>query len=366
MGVHPEGPSETEDRGERISLPTLIDRDPALYLGEAAARGFGALPFLFKLLAAAKPLSIQVHPNLEQAAAGWERENRADIPPEAPNRNYKDRNHKPEILCALEPFKALCGFRTPEEIIKRLEAFAFPGLDFLKRALASPEGSSPEGLKNFLRVLFALPRTVRDKLSLHTMSRSAALEKAHPEYAEEWKYAAYFAGLYPGDPSIIAPLYLNLISLAPGEAIFLPAGVLHAYVYGFGVELMANSDNVLRGGLTHKHIDVGELLNILEFAPFSPEILRPREPGPSFFRYQTPCREFSLSVMHGTGGRTVFPETGPAILLLTRGELSIEAGNGETLTLRQGESAFIAARPRGDDLFFSGTYTLYAAGIGGP
>jgi mannose-6-phosphate isomerase len=365
MGVHPEGPSETADRGERITLPRLIDRDPSLYLGEAAAHSFGGLPFLFKLLAAAKPLSIQVHPNLEQAAAGWEKENRAGIPLGAPNRNYKDANHKPEVLCALEPFKALCGFREPEQILRRLEAFAFSGLDPLKRALAS--GDSPRGgLKNFLKGLFALPKAARDDLSRHAINRSAALKKTSPAYEEEWEYAAYFARLYPGDPSVIAPLYLNLISLAPGEAIFLPSGVLHAYVYGFGVELMANSDNVLRGGLSPKHIDVAELLKILEFAPFRPEILRPRELGPSFSRYQSPCREFSLSMMRGTGGRTDFPERGPAILLLTRGELSIEAGNGEALILRQGESAFIAARKAGEELFFSGTYSLYAAGIGGP
>ncbi|MDR2029170.1 MAG: mannose-6-phosphate isomerase, class I [Treponema sp.] len=363
MGVHPEGPSETRYNDESIALPGLINRDPSLYLGEGAARAFGSLPFLFKLLAAAKPLSIQVHPNLEQAALGWERENRAGIALGAPNRNYKDQNHKPEILCALSPFKALCGFREPEQIIKRLEALAFPSLAPLIEALASG-GSSPGGLKDFLKGLLTLPRAARDGLTRHIIEQSGGLEKTHPAYAEEWEYAAYFAGLYPGDPSALAPLYLNLISLAPGQAIFLPAGILHAYIYGFGVELMANSDNVLRGGLTPKYIDVDELLNILEFAPRSPEILLPREIQPSFFTYRTPCREFSLSMMTGTGGRTIFPEAGPLILLLTQGELSIDSGEGEGLVLRKGESAFIAARPRGEDLVFSGTYTLYAAGIG--
>jgi mannose-6-phosphate isomerase len=362
MGVHPEGPSETAYNDERIALSKLIDRGPSFYLGEDAARTFGALPFLFKLLAAAKPLSIQVHPNLEQAARGWERENRAGIPLGAPNRNYKDQNHKPEILCALSPFKALCGFREPEQIIKRLEAFAFPALTPLTEALASG-ASSPAGLKNFLKGLLTLPEAVRDDLTRHTIKQSTVLEKTHPLYAEEWEYAAHFARLYPGDPSVIAPFYLNLISLAPGQAIYLPAGILHAYVYGFGVELMANSDNVLRGGLTPKYIDVDELLNILKFVPLSPEILPPREIRPSVFKYQTPCREFSLSMMTGTGGKTAFPETGPFILLLTQGDLSINSGAGEELVLRKGESAFIAARR--DELFFSGTYTLYAAGIGG-
>jgi mannose-6-phosphate isomerase len=127
---------------------------------------------------------------------------------------------------------------------------------------------------------------------------------------------------------------------------------------------MANSDNVLRCGLTPKYIDTGELMNILEFVPFSPEILRPPEPRPSFFTYRAPCREFALSTMSGTGGKTHFPETGPAIILLTRGEVSVTSGEGEDLTLRKGESAFIPARREGEALFFSGTYTLFVAGAG--
>jgi mannose-6-phosphate isomerase len=358
MGVHPEGPSELVLPETPVSdvprlLPELIGQDPVRYLGEAAAREYGGLPFLFKLLAAARPLSIQAHPNPDQAKKGWERG----------DRNYKDPNHKPEIICALTPFTAMAGFREPREIRKRLEAFGFAPLSPLLSALETRTGEN--ALKGFLAALFSLSPETRQGLSEY--ARSRALQGSGGEYAEEWKYAAYFAELYPGDPAIIAPLYLNLITLKPGEAMNIPAGILHAYVYGFGVELMANSDNVLRGGLTPKHIDVEELTAILRFSPFKPEILRPSGGGnfPGLFRYPSPFREFSLTGITGRGGDTpgaaaAFPGNGPAIVLVTGGELCISTGD-ETLILKRGESAFIAA---GEPSVFSGDYTLYVAGTG--
>ncbi|GHV78855.1 mannose-6-phosphate isomerase, class I [Spirochaetia bacterium] len=341
MGVHPEGPSELAQGG---LLPELIRQDPVRYLGEAAAREYGGLPFLYKLLAAARPLSIQAHPNLEQAKKGWERG----------DRNYKDPNHKPEIICALTPFTALAGFREPGEISKRLAAFGFAPLAPLLAALETPDEDT---LRRFLDALFSLPPETRQALSEY--ARSRALKESGSEYAEEWKYTACFAELYPGDPAIIAPLYLNLLTLKPGEAMNIPAGILHAYVYGFGVELMANSDNVLRGGLTPKHIDMKELTAILRFTPFKPEILRPScGKTPGLFRYPSPCPEFSLTSITGRGGGT--PGNGPAIVLVTEGELCISSSDAPQI-LKRGESAFIAA---GEPMVFSGDYTLYVAGTG--
>jgi mannose-6-phosphate isomerase len=361
MGVHPEGPSELMDRGERISLPRLISRDPGGFLGTAVNREFGTLPFLFKVLAAAKPLSIQAHPNMEQARRGWDRENRRGIPPDGPDRNYRDPSHKPEILCALGPFKALCGFRPPGEIRGGLAALAaaVPGdrrvLDRLDSALEGP--SVEGGLEAFLRSLLGLSGEARRELR-RVLPRGAALGETRPEWGEAGNMTAYFAELYPGDPAALAPFYLNIISLVPGEAIYIPAGVLHAYVHGLGVELMANSDNVLRGGLTTKHMDVEELAGILKFSPFNPEVLQVPRGNPRVFRYHTGCREFSLAFMPGQGDEEVFPGTGPAILLVTGGTAVLRGGKGETLTLEQGESAFI---PAGGEITLSGTYTLYAA-----
>jgi mannose-6-phosphate isomerase len=368
MGVHPSGPSRIAG-GEELSLPALIARNPRRFLGEETERNFGALPFLFKVLAAEKPLSIQAHPNAEQAREGWERENNNGVPPDAPERNYRDPNHKPEILCALSRFKAMCGFRPPAEIRTLLEIFRTKsGLQFamepLMSALDDPEAASP--LRSFLSRLFALDPEILIRMGEY--GRRQKLEEEYPEHSEEWALLRNLAGLYPGDPGVIAPLYLNLLTLAPGEAIYLPSGVLHAYVYGMGVELMANSDNVLRGGLTPKHIDLKELFRLLLFSPFKPRILRPgvrAEAGDRSFRfkYPVPCREFSLSLIKG--GETVFSEKGPSIALVTEGELLIKDRLGnEKLRLKQGESAFIPAG--GEELLFSGGYTLYAAGIGEP
>jgi mannose-6-phosphate isomerase len=368
MGAHPSGPSRiTADAGgEAPLLPDLIARYPRYFLGEEIERDFGALPFLFKVLAAAKPLSIQAHPDAEQARQGWERENSGAVPLDAPERNYKDPNPKPEILCALSRFKALCGFRPPEEIRGLLEIFGAKSglssaLEGLSSALGGPEDSRP--LRAFLSRLYSLDPETFKRISEY--GRSQALEEAYPEHSEEWALIRRLAELYPGDSGVIAPLYLNLLDLAPGEAIYLPAGILHAYVHGMGVELMANSDNVLRGGLTSKHIDLKELFRVLLFSPFKPQVLRPGVQAgtgnrPLWFRYPAPCGEFSLSLIKG--GDTVFSSKGPSILLVTEGELAINGDNGE-LRLRQGESAFVPAG--GGEIRLSGNYTLYAAGAGG-
>jgi mannose-6-phosphate isomerase len=342
----------------------LISRNPEQCLGEEIARKFGGLPFLFKLLAAEHPLSIQAHPNLAQARSGWERENSLGIPPGAPNRNYRDPNHKPEIICALGDFTALAGFREPGEIRSLLRLFNCPALEPLLDALAgrsagsraeSHETRGEEGaLRRFLEALFSLGPEARLALGAH--ARGFAQTRPDGGDPEAWELVARFAELYPEDPAIIAPLYLNLITLKNTEAMNIPAGVLHAYVQGFGAELMANSDNVLRGGLTPKHIDIGELTAILRFAPFKPEILKPA--GNALESYPSPFREFSLHRLRGRGAAAQFPLRGPAILLTLEGELNIPA---EKLRLKRGESAFVvpAAPP-----VLSGNYEAMVATVG--
>jgi len=400
MGSHPGSPSMACLPSGNVSLGELIASDPGYYLGEKAAKDYGSLPFLFKLLAAGKPLSIQTHPDKVMAEKGFDRENRAGLALDAPNRNYKDSNHKPEIICALTPFTGMCGFRTPAEIRRLLEAFLSPlslnpnllsqrrrdaeeeknisapailreGFTPLMRALETPDTST--ALREFLLALFNLPLEVRKAISDYIISipqlDAVPIEAPHSPlptpYSPEWELMKSFVQLYPGDSAVIAPLYLNVFRLEPGEAVYLDAGILHAYVHGLGVELMANSDNVLRGGLTNKHIDVPELVNLLDFTPFNPQIIKP-EPGFSRFTYPTPCGEFALTVMRGTGGTAIPAPDGPAIFIVTEGEVTVSSNETcccGNIILKRGESAFVT--PTGTPpLSLSGNYTLYSASLG--
>ncbi|MCL2834090.1 MAG: mannose-6-phosphate isomerase, class I [Treponema sp.] len=373
MGVHPEGPSriirtDLQGNGQKDLplLSELIAENPGYFLGKA--NNLTTLPFLFKILAAEKPLSIQAHPNLTQAKQGWERENAQAIPVNSPYRNYKDTNHKPEILCALTPFTAMAGFRHPEEIKNLMVSYFEEAPRDLKAAVfpllnALDEKETP--LKKFLASLLAFAGPGRTALSAYAAKKKNSAESAgnagsHNEqnHNNEWELISRFGQYFPGDPAIISPLYLNLIHLNPGEAIFLPAGVLHAYVSGMGVELMANSDNVLRGGLTTKHIDIPELFRIVDFMPFMPEVYK--ESGSTgIYQYPAACTEFSLAVIHG--GRSAYPITGPSIVFVTEGTLSLTGKSGKTV-LKKGESAFIAADDSGLEL--DGNYTFYAARTG--
>jgi mannose-6-phosphate isomerase len=329
-------------------------------LGEETEKKFGSLPFLFKVLAAERPLSIQAHPNREQAREGYERENRAGIPPEAPERNYRDGSHKPEILCALSPFTALCGFREEEEIAGLLELFSVSASPSLRKLLEALSSELRSGLRGFFSRLFVLSPEEGTELGLYARREAARLRENYPEYRHEWEWCAAFAELHPGDPAIVSPLYLNLFTLNPGEAVFIPSGTLHAYIRGLGLEVMACSDNVLRGGLTSKYIDREELKRVLSFAPRKPEPLAAPPPLP-FYSSPGPCEEFTLSVMRGEGG---WPIGLPAIALVTEGEALLSGGQ-ERLALKRGDSVFIPPGNEGS-LVLGGAYTLYAASPGLP
>jgi mannose-6-phosphate isomerase len=339
IGAHPKAPSRIVAPEGLGTLDRAIQDDPVRLLGHEVCDRFGnELPFLLKVLAAAAPLSIQAHPDHEQARQGWARENAEGVPLDAPRRNYKDPNHKPELVSALTAFTVLEGFRPLDDVARRLEPVARPEIAPELGRLAR------EQTPLALRALFARFMT------LDPEERGSVLARATGEAARRrsddpaWEWVARLMEHYPGDASALAPLYLNLVTLAPGEALFLPAKELHSYLDGTAVEIMANSDNVLRGGLTPKHVDVPELLSTLVFEGRTPAILKPVDSGPGERSYRTPAREFELGLLEVTGNRPYAPSPGRGveILLGLAGEVRIVAG-GEALPLGRGRSVLVPA-----------------------
>lgn len=357
MGAHPKAPSLAKLSGKQIPLHTLIDTKPSFFLGEKVSKHYAALPYLFKLLAAEEPLSIQAHPSLEQAQEGWEKENSYGIPIDSARRNYKDANHKPELLAALSPFRAMCGFRNISEIKTLFSLFAPPLPADIYSTLTN------NSLQQFFNNLFALDEDTKNELTSYCLKESAERAAEHPGLEREFLMIQDFARLYPEDPALLSPLYLNVIDMLPGEAIFLPAGILHAYVQGFGVELMANSDNVLRGGLTKKHIDIPELNRVLLFEPFKPTVQHhPQNKTQHTFSYESPVKEFQLQKVCCTGSPMEIEGNQPGILLIYEGKAHISNKSGEELYLHQGESVFIAEQL--DRFILEGTCTAFIAKTG--
>ncbi|MGW6739120.1 mannose-6-phosphate isomerase, class I [Streptomyces sp. NPDC055013] len=345
MGAHPGAPSRTE----RGTLVEVIEADPERELGEATVAKFGPrLPFLLKILAAGAPLSLQVHPNLEQAKEGYEDEERRHIPVDAGHRNYKDANHKPELICALTEFDGLCGFRDP---IAAADALDGLGVDSLKPYVdllhAHPEDAA------LREVLTAILTADPDEMARTVADAAAACARLGGDYAPY----ADLAHHYPGDPGVIAAMLLNHVRLQPGEALFLGAGIPHAYLSGLGVEIMANSDNVLRCGLTPKHVDVPELLRVVRFEAGDPGVLRPEASPDGEEVYETPIDEFRLSryvLPEGTTAHDVTRAT-PQILLCTAG--SVRIGEHD---LTPGRSVFV---PAGEKAEVSGAGTVFRATV---
>ncbi len=351
MGAHPSAPSRVRRGDQTVSLLDVIQSAPERELGPDVVRDFGPkLPFLLKVLAAETPLSLQAHPSLEQAREGFERENRLGIALGAAHRNYKDANHKPEILCALEPFDALCGFRRAEDTLRLFDALGVPELE----PVLAPLRASPEarGMARLFEALMTLPKERRGPLVDAVVARC----RTHGgEFSREAGWAVRLSELYPGDAGVVGALLLNLLQLQPGEAIYLPAGNLHAYLRGTGVELMANSDNVLRGGCTPKHVDVPELLRVLDFrcGPIPPMRAQAARGGEEV--YSTPTEEFRLSRIPLAPGAPVRPERrGAEILLCIEGRARLSSG-GDSVALPRGGSAFVSAS--------DGAYALEGEGV---
>ncbi|MGW1075829.1 mannose-6-phosphate isomerase, class I [Streptomyces sp. NPDC002537] len=355
LGAHPAAPSRV-DRGDGPRpLCDTIAADPEGELGAEAVRRFGPrLPFLLKLLAAASPLSLQVHPDLDRARAGFAEEEARGIPADAPHRTYRDANHKPELLCALTPFEGLCGFRAPAGTAGLLAALEVDSLKpYVDLLHAQPEADA-------LREVLTAVLTAEHSALAETVHEAAvaAARLAAEDGPHRAAYAAYasIAHHYPGDPGVIAAMLLNHVRLNPGEALYLGAGVPHAYLDGLGVEIMANSDNVLRCGLTPKHIDVPELLRVVRFEATDAAVLRPEADAGGEEVYATPVDEFRLS-RHVFAPASETPATlvpgSPQILLCTSGTAVLRAADGTELALRRGDSAYLRADERaeltGDD-----------------
>ncbi len=356
MGAHPKAPSSIRYRGGWHRLDQLIERHPQPFLGTAVIDRFGyGLPFLMKILAVAQPLSIQAHPNATQAKDGYAYENEQNISLSADQRNYKDDRHKPECICALTPFRGLCGFRSIAEILHLAES-VWPethqsSLSLLKN----------NGIKPFFEHLMTLPADRRADLVARAAKRIGSIQHESTEFA----WILRLQKRYPGDIGVLSPLLLNLIELQPGQALFLDAGQLHAYLDGAGVELMANSDNVLRGGLTPKHVDAPELLNILNFSPMHLNILEPRAMDSSESCYTSPVDDFRLSVIEVRPSMPYVCDhrfNGPEILLCINSINGIQCrSNRQEMILHQGRSLFVPAGVPGYSLHGSGT--AYKASI---
>jgi len=359
MGAHPKAPSMVKWGRKWRSLLELISENPKDILGEKVAEKFdNRLPYLFKMLAAAKPLSIQAHPSRIQAKQGFDRENRLKIPFDAYHRNYKDDNHKPECICALTDFWALNGFRKISDILSLMEKICPPGLktplDLLR------EQPDAVGLKNFFQALMTLDGKAQGEIIGDAIKNVQNFADGHPAY--QWMVDLHKE--YPKDIGVFSPMMLNLVCLKPGEAMFLPSGQLHAYLDGVGIELMANSDNVLRGGLTPKHMDVQELLNVLYFEERDINILLPAEIDECECAYETPAEEFFLSVIsvteeigyHSAGRRSV------EIILCTDGRATItDLGKNETVFVERGKSIVIPSVVK--KYRIEGNATFYKAAV---
>ncbi len=371
MGAHPVAPSLALVNGSRVPLPELIAAHPQEILGaQPAARFQGRFPFLLKVLAAAEPLSIQAHPDLEQARQGYRRENEEGIPLAAPQRNYRDDNHKPELLAALTPFWGMSGFRRLARMRELLGEIDSASLRRLLPGLQEGAG---------LRVFFAALMSLEEGERLAVADAAAAAGQrlagrlppglreedppALPPGLAPWWWVRELGRRYPGDVGVLSPLLLNLTRLEPGQALFLPAGVLHAYLAGTGIEVMASSDNVIRGGLTGKHVDVPELLRILRFRGVPPALVEPRSLAGGEEVYPAPAAEFRLSRVRPDPGYRSPADRGVDILICVEGQASLrwEGGTGE---LGRGRSLLAPAGAGAYEL--TGKATIFRATVPPP
>lgn len=345
LGAHPSAPSQVVGDG---GLDVVLAEAPAALLGPAVVARFGpTLPFLLKVLAAGQPLSLQAHPSLAQARAGFAREEAEGVPRTAAQRNYKDQNHKPELICALGEFHALCGFRRLADSVALLRGLGLPLAGKLEA----------DGLRATFESVMTLPTQARRALAGEVAA--ACAQRPPKGFEGECAWGARLAAQYPGDVGVVGALLLNLVTLQEGDALYLPAGNLHAYLEGVGVEVMANSDNVLRGGLTPKHVDVPEMLKVLDFSDGPAAVLRPT--GHPEAVYETPAPEFRLSRVE-VAGPLDLPRRGPELFLVTRGQVELSCG-GEVLDLAQGESVFVGADE--GPLQLDGEGRVFRATVGG-
>ena len=334
MGAHPKSSSKIEDASGQVhSLRDVIDADKAALLGDKVAQRFGELPFLFKVLCADQPLSVQVHPNKQASEIGFAKENAAGIPLDAAERNYKDPNHKPELVFALTPFLAMNAFREFSEIISLLQPVAGAN-NAIAHFLENPNAEA-------LSQLFASLLNMQGEEKSHALAvLKAALES---QQGEPWETIRLIAQFYPDDSGLFSPLLLNVVKLNPGEAMFLFAETPHAYLQGVALEVMANSDNVLRAGLTPKYIDIPELVANVKFVakPAAELLTQPVKNGAEL-DFPIPVEDFAFSLHDLSQTETTIAQESAAILFCVEGEATLHKGE-QHLVLKPGESAFVAA-----------------------
>ena len=383
LGAHAGSPAKVVDAASvgHADLAAWIAADPERALGgELAAQG-PRLPFLLKLLAAAEPLSLQAHPTPEQARAGFAREEADGVPVTAYDRNFRDEYHKPELIVAVsETFDALSGFRPLDEVRGILEV--------LRAADAASETPEP-GALDLLEGRFAGDHPLRDTVEwllrdgrggdtgeaawvTGRVTLLAASDAARRSpYALSFETVGALAAVYPGDPGIVISLLLNRVRLRRGEALHLAAGNIHAYLAGLGIELMAASDNVLRGGLTPKHIDVTELLDVLDFTPISPPRLAPERVGAGVVAFRPDVPDFVLyraepaadAATDATPAVVRVPLDGPAIVLAEGGALRLRGAHGAA-ALARGEAVYVT--PEEGELVIEGDGIAWVATTGAP
>ncbi|MGM3173225.1 mannose-6-phosphate isomerase [Dickeya lacustris] len=334
MGAHPKSSSLLlDEQGCSSNLRDELCQNLPGMLGREIAQRFGELPFLFKVLCAEQPLSIQVHPNKASAQAGFARENAAGIPLDAPERNYKDANHKPELVFALTPYLAMNGFREFDDIAALLHPLrnAHPAIaEFLQ---------NPQ--RQTLAILFASLLGMAGEQKTQALSQLKQVAQEHQ--GEPWDTLRFIARYYPDDGGLFSPLLLNVVTLAPGEAMFLRAETPHAYLHGIALEVMANSDNVLRAGLTPKHIDIPELLANVRFeaTPVASLLTSPEKRG-NEHHFPVPVDDFAFSLHYLNNEPQHFSQQSAAIVFCIEGSVLLKHDK-QQLNLLAGESCFIPA-----------------------
>jgi mannose-6-phosphate isomerase len=364
MGAHPSAPSVLTRDGVTGTLTAAIAANPGIELGaRVAARFGGRLPFLLKVLAADKALSVQLHPNREQAEAGFAREERLGVPRDARERVYVDDWPKPEILCALTPFEVLAGLRPAEEAAEAIEGLGLPELKELVAGLRADP--TPRGVADALTRLLSWPQETRSRLADRAVQAAAVDVGKGGPFAAAYDAIVRMSADHPGDVGLVCSLLMNHRVVEPGRALFMGAGGVHAYIKGVGIELMANSDNVIRAGLTPKHIDISELAKVLDPEVTVP-VLTARQVAPGVEVFDTPVPEFRLSRLTLADGAalTVPGDGGPRVMLCLEGEASVSCGTEPDghFVLGRGQSCFLSAADANVLVTGAGRFFLAEAG----
>ncbi|HDY7986294.1 TPA: mannose-6-phosphate isomerase, class I [Vibrio vulnificus] len=355
MGAHPNGCSTVSIDGESVLLSKLIQSNQEGILSKAVAEQFGELPYLFKVLAAGQALSIQVHPSKEEAEVGFAREEAQGIDRSAAQRNYRDPNHKPELVYALTPYQAMNGFRAFDDILARFThmvgAVHMPTVQALLEVFK--DNKTSYGLEAFFTGLLSLQGD--DKLqSLAALLEYVKLHQKQDLEDDLCSLVLELAQSYPSDIGLFAPFMLNVLTLKPGQAMYLDARTPHAYLKGAGLEIMANSDNVLRAGLTPKHIDVDELAKctLFEEKPVESLLCQPETDG-DYHHYPVSVPDFNFDCFMQADD-TVVQLCSAEILFAIDCDATLSHKSGEKITITKGESVFIPA--------YAQEYTLSSKG----